>query len=52
LRRLRLADPDGFIRFVHMQRIPIGIGIDRDHSIAKPAGGAHDPQRDLATVGY
>src|ERR1700722_14195462 len=34
-----------------MQRVPVGVGIDRDHAIAEPARGAHDPQRDLATIG-
>src|SRR5882724_12430089 len=40
-----------FIRLAHMQRIAIGVGINRDHAIAEPARGAHDPQRDLAAIG-
>ena len=51
LRRQRFADPHRLIRLAHMQRVAIGIGIDRDHAIAEPARGAHDPQRDLAAVG-
>jgi hypothetical protein len=43
LRRPRLADPDGSVGLAHMQRIPVSIGIYRDHTIAEPARGAHDP---------
>src|SRR4029453_9922140 len=35
----------------NMQRVAVGIRIDRNHAVAQPARGAHDPQRDLATVG-
>src|SRR5439155_12639640 len=51
LRRQRLADPDGFIRLPHMQRVTVGLGIDRDHAIAEAPRGAHDPQGDLAAIG-
>src|SRR5258707_13360968 len=34
-----------------MQRVAVGVGIDRDHAITEPARGAHDAARDLAAVG-
>ena len=51
LRRQRLADPHRLVGFADMQRVAVGIGIDRDHAIAETARGAHDAQRDLAAVG-
>src|SRR6195952_1580342 len=51
LRRQGFADPHRLVRLADMQRVAVGIGIDRDHAIAEPARGAHDPQRDLASIG-
>ena len=46
LRGQRLSDAHGRVGFTHMQRVAIGVGIDRDDAIAEPARGAHDAQRD------
>ena len=35
-----------------MQRVCIGIGIDRDGGDAEPFGGAHHPHGNLAPIGY
>jgi hypothetical protein len=35
LRRRRLADPHRLIGLPHMQRIAVGVGIDRNHAIAE-----------------
>ena len=35
LRRQRLADPHGLIGLAHMQRVAVGVGINRDHAIAE-----------------
>src|SRR3984893_9038837 len=51
LGRQCLADADGLVRLAHMQRLAVGVGIDRDHAIAEAARGPRDPPRDLATIG-
>ena len=45
------ADADRFIRGPHMQRIAIGVRVDRDHAVTETARGTHDPKRDLAAIG-
>ena len=51
LRRQRRADPHRLVGLAHMQRIAVGVGIDRDHAVTQAPRGAHDAQRDLAAVG-
>ena len=45
------ADVDGFVGHLDMQRLGVGVGIDRDRADAEPAGGADDAAGDLAAVG-
>ena len=50
LRRRGGSDADGFIRFAHMGRLRIGVGVDRDRADPQFAAGAHDAHRDLAAI--
>ena len=47
----RRADVDGLVGHLDMQRLGVGVGIDRDRADAEPAGGADDAAGDLAAVG-
>ena len=49
--RRRRADRDGVIRHLDMQRVPIGLGIDRDGLDPHPPRGLDDPAGDLAAIG-
>ena len=51
LRRRRRSDPDGLIGDLHVQRIGVGVGVDRDALDSRLAAGARDPDRDFAAVG-
>jgi hypothetical protein len=48
----RGADMDGLVGLAHMQRVAVGIGIDRDGGDAELLRGADDPAGDLAAIGY
>jgi hypothetical protein len=50
LRRGRCADVDSFISHADMQRVPIGVGVDRDGLDAHFARGLQHPASDLAAV--
>ena len=45
------ADANRFVRLRHMQRIGVGIGIDRDGAQAHAPGRPDDPAGDLAAIG-
>ena len=47
----RRPDRDGRVGHFHMQRVAVGLGIDRDGSNPHAAGGLDDPASDLAAVG-
>ena len=51
LRGGRRADGDGGVGHFHMQRIAVGLGIDRDGFDAHAARGFDDPAGDLAAIG-
>jgi hypothetical protein len=51
LRRRRRADRDGLVGHLDVQRVAVGLGIDRDGGNPHPAGGLDDPAGDLAAVG-
>ena len=46
----RRADMDGLVGHLHMQGVPVGIGIDGHRLDAHAPGGLDDPARDLAPV--
>jgi len=47
----RRTEPHGFVGHLHMRRLRVGIGIDRNRLQPHFPRGAHHPARDLATVG-
>ena len=47
----RRADADVLVGEPHVQRVLVGLGVDRDGLDAELAAGADDPQGDLAAVG-
>ena len=49
--RRRRADVHRLVGLAHVQRLGVGIGIDRDRADAERARGADDPAGDLAAVG-
>ena len=51
LRRGRRADQHRLVGHLDMQRVAVGLGIDRDGLDAHPAGGLDDPAGDFAAVG-
>ena len=51
LRRRRRADRHGLVGHLDVQRVAVGVGIDRDRLDAHPARGLDDPAGDLAAVG-
>ena len=48
---LRRADRHGLIGHIHMQRVAVGVGIDRHGLDAQPLGRHHDSAGDLAPIG-
>ena len=52
LRQLRRADADGFVGKADVQRVPVGVAVDRDRADAQLLARADDAQRDLAAIGY
>ena len=52
VRQLRRADADRLIGKAHVQRVPVGIAVDRHRADAQLLAGANDAQRDLAAIGY
>ena len=51
LGQLRRSNADGFIGKTHMQRISVGIAVDRHRADAELLAGANDPQSDFTTIG-
>ena len=51
LRGRRRPDRDRRIRHLDMQRVAVGVGIDRDRFNAHAPGGLDDPAGDLAAIG-
>ena len=51
LRRGRRADMHGLVRHLDVQRVAVGVGIDRDRLDPHPAGGLDDAAGDLAAIG-
>ena len=51
LRRRRRADAHGGVGETHMQRLGVGVAIDRNRAKALGARGANDTARDLAAIG-
>ena len=51
LRRRRWPDRDCRIGHFNMERVAVGLGIDRNGFNPHAAGGLDDPTRDLAAVG-
>ncbi len=51
LRRRRRADGVRLIAKAHMQRIRVGLRIDRDGAQPQPLGGAGDAAGDFAAIG-
>ena len=51
LRRRRRADRDGLIRHLDVQRVAVGLGIDRDGLDPHPPGGLDDATGDFAAIG-
>ena len=47
----RGADADGFVGQLHVERIDVGLGIDRDGLHTEFATGAHDAECDFSPVG-
>ncbi len=47
----RLADMNGLVRHLDMERVLVGVGIDGHRLDAHPLRGLHHPAGDLATVG-
>jgi hypothetical protein len=52
LGRLRRTDADRFVGEAHGEAVLVGVAENRDRAQPKLLGGADDPHRDLATVGY
>ena len=50
-RRRRRADADRFVRLANVERIGVGVGINRDGAYSHPSAGANHPTRDLAPIG-
>ena len=51
LRRRRRPDVNRLVGQPHMQRVAVGVGIDRDRAQAHAPGGADDAAGDLAAIG-
>ena len=51
LRRRRRADRDRGVGHLDMERVAVGLGIDRDGFNAHPPRGLDDPAGDLAAIG-
>ena len=51
LRRRRRPDRDRVIGHLDMERVAVGLGIDRDSLNSHPAGGLDDPAGDLTAIG-
>ncbi len=51
LGRWRRADGDGLVRHLHMQAVPVGVGVDRNRLDAHLAGRLDDAAGDLAAIG-
>ena len=51
LGRGRRADQHGLVGHLDMQRVAVGLGIDRDRLDPHPAGSLDDPAGDLAAIG-
>ena len=51
LRRRRRPDQDRLIRHLDMERVTVGLGIDRDRGNPHPARGLDDAAGDLAAIG-
>ena len=51
LRARRRADRPGLVRHAHVQRIPVGFGVNGDGGDAEAPAGADDADRDFAAVG-
>ena len=49
--RRRRADRHGLVRHLHVKRVAVGLGIDRDRLDAQAARGLDDPAGDLAAIG-
>src|SRR5690606_8045906 len=45
------ADADGLVGELHVERLGVGLGIDREGFDAEFAAGAHDAERDFTAVG-
>jgi hypothetical protein len=46
------TEREGLVRHADVQRIPVGLGIDRDGAVARITAGPYDADRDLAAVGH
>ena len=51
LARRRRADTNGLVRHIDVQRVAVGVGIDRDGGDAEPPRGPHDAAGDFAPIG-
>ena len=51
-RQLRRADADRFVGKAHVQRIPVGLAVDRDRADAEFLARADHAQRNLAAIRY
>ena len=51
VRALRAADADGLVGELDVERLDVGLGIDRQGLDAQLAAGANDPKGDFAAVG-
>ena len=51
LRRGRRTDEDLLVGLAHMQRVGVGLGIDRDRLDTHALAGANDATGDLAAIG-
>ena len=49
--RRRRPDQNRLVRHLDMERVAVGLGIDRDGRDPHPAGGLDDPAGDLAAIG-
>src|SRR5206468_12384046 len=50
LGKLRRPNADGLVGETNVQRIPVGIAIDRNRADAQLLAGAYDPQSNFATI--
>ena len=50
-RARRRADADRFVGQLHVERIDVGLGIDRERANPEFLAGADDAQRDFAAIG-